>query len=191
MASLFQDIYNARPEEIENRTLDSLDWFRQNVRDIKLSPLSIQKQNQNFVTRMMLGRMYMFFYDPKTKDTLPYWDKFPIIVPIKRYATGYLGLNLHYIAPRHRALLLNSMYEYLIEDELPQDTRFKIVYELVKSVTKLKWGKPCLKQYLNAHIDGRICQVMPEYFDMVAMLPTQKFQKQNANYVYRKSRDKF
>ena len=30
--------------------------------------------------RQIVGSMQMFFYDPKTKDTLPYYDKFPLAI---------------------------------------------------------------------------------------------------------------
>ena len=192
MASLFQEITEARPETIQSLSMDSLDWFRQNVRDIRRTPENIQKQNQNFVTRIELGRMHMFFYRPKTEAKLPYWDNFPVTICIKRYATGFLGLNLHYIAPRYRILLLDAMYEFLMEnDDKPEDTRFRVIYQMVKSMSKLRWARPCLKQYQYNYIDSRICQVMPEHFDLVAMLTTQRFQKANANYVYSRSREKF
>ena len=63
MASLFSDIVQQRPEEIENLTLDSLDWFRGNVRDIRRGPEKFMKENQNFVQRFELGKMYMFMYE--------------------------------------------------------------------------------------------------------------------------------
>ena len=67
MASLFSDIVQQRPEEIENLTLDSLDWFRGNVRDIRRSPEKFMKENQNFVQRFELGKMYMFMYEGKSR----------------------------------------------------------------------------------------------------------------------------
>ena len=83
-------------------------------------------------------------------------------------------------------------YEFLMENEdKPEDTRFRVIYQMVKSMSKLRWARPCLKQYQYNYIDSRICQVMPEHFDLVAMLPTQRFQKANANYVYSRSREKF
>ena len=33
--------------------------------------------------RPSLGRLNMFFYDPKYKKTLPYYDTFPLVLPIE------------------------------------------------------------------------------------------------------------
>ena len=64
------------------------------------------KENQNFVQRFELGKMYMFMYDrPKGKDKLPYYDYFPLTICVKRYPTGFMGVNLHYLAPRYRHYL--------------------------------------------------------------------------------------
>ena len=57
MASLFSDIVEQRPEQLENLTYDSLQWFQGNVRDIRRSPEKFLKEGQNFVQRFELGKM--------------------------------------------------------------------------------------------------------------------------------------
>ena len=189
MASLFTDIVGQRPEEIEERTIDSLQWFQTNVRDIRRTPSSIMKENQNFVTRIELGKMYMFMYEAKRKDKLKYYDYFPVTICLKRYSTGFMGVNLHYLAPKYRALLMDGLYEFYREIE--DDSYFQVKYPTIKSVSKLRWAKPCIKQYQYPYIDSRIVEVQPEHMDMVVMLPSQKFMTKgtttNANDIYRES----
>lgn len=189
MASLFTDIVNQRPEEIETRSIDSLQWFQTNVRDIRRTPSSLMKENQNFVTRFELGKMYMFMYEAKRKDKLKYYDYFPVTICLKRYSTGFMGINLHYLAPRYRALLMDGLYEFYREIE--DESYFQIRYPSVKSISKLRWAKPCIKQYQYPYIDSRIVEVRPEHMDMVVMLPSQQFRSQgtttNANDIYRES----
>ena len=36
MTSLFEKLDNESPAELQRRSLDSLDWFRNNVRDIRI-----------------------------------------------------------------------------------------------------------------------------------------------------------
>ena len=36
MTSLFEKLENETPEELKRRSLTSLDWFRNNVRDIRI-----------------------------------------------------------------------------------------------------------------------------------------------------------
>ena len=183
------------PEQYEARSLESLDWLRK-----QLSPIRFQQDDLAYDDDLeredraypVLGEMYVYFYGAKWDKKLPYWDRFPVVIPFRYTNNGWYGLNLHYIAPRYRILLLDAMYEFLMENEdKPEDTRFRVIYQMVKSMSKLRWARPCLKQYQYNYIDSRICQVMPEHFDLVAMLPTQRFQKANANYVYSRSREKF
>ena len=49
--------------------------------------------------RRIIGSMQMFFYDPKHKETLPYYDKVSFVNYIKTRKGGFLGLNLHYLPP--------------------------------------------------------------------------------------------
>ena len=154
MASLFTDIVGSAPEELESRTLDSLQWFQRNVRDIRRTPSSLIKENQNFVTRFELGKMYMYMYDPKGKNKLPYYDYFPITICLKRYASGFMGINLHYLSPKYRALLMDGLYEYY--KEIEGNSYFQIRYPTVKSVSRLRWAKPCIKQYQYGYLDSRM-----------------------------------
>ena len=194
MASLFEKLENQRPAELRARSLDSIDWFRQNVRDIKIKGKNLQDEVDNYVLRFrQVGRMYMFFYDPKTKAKMRYWDRFPIMLTVKRYGTGWLGLNLHYIAPKYRMFLLDALYDFTTNEKYDETTRLRLTYQLIKSSRKLRWAKPCIKQYLNNHVYGRIVEVPPDKWEIVAMLPCQQFRPAgaNANTVYKESRRKF
>ena len=189
MTSLFEKLDNESPAELQRRSLDSLDWFRNNVRDIRIRQDQALREGE-VVTTLELGKMYMYYYDALHKDTLPYFDKFPLVVPIRKYATGFIGLNLHYIAPRYRMILLNEMFEYLNNTNMDESTRFRMTYDLLKSVSRLKYFRPCLKEYLYSQIRSQFSLVPSQYWVLVAMLPMQKFTV-NANTVYSESRSKF
>ena len=153
MASLFQDILDSKPEELEAKSIDSLQWFQSNIRDIRRTPTVVMKEAQNFVTRFDLGRMYMYMYMPKGMGKLPYYDLFPLTVVLKRYATGFLGFNMHYIAPRYRVLLMDYLYE--VQEESQEDTQFRVRYPDVKSISRLTFQiflAPCLNMTLTLKI---------------------------------------
>ena len=114
MASLFQEILDRKPEEIQATTQESLEWFQSNIRDIRRTPESLMKESQSFtdlLSRFDLGHMYMYMYMPETRGKLKYYDIFPLTVVIKKYSDGFLGFNLHYIAPRYRVQLMTYLYE--------------------------------------------------------------------------------
>ena len=132
----------------------------------------------------------MYLYDAKYQDLMPYWDKFPLTIVFDLLADGFMGINLHYIAPRYRTALLLGLYEIATDNEDDEEQRVILSYQLIKSVSGLRYAKPCVKRYLYGHVNSRIAEVPMENWDMMAMLPSQKFNV-NANTVYAESREKF
>ena len=43
--------------------------------------------------QLMPGYMDAFYYDPKHKATLPYYDKFPLIFPLSVGKDFFIGIN--------------------------------------------------------------------------------------------------
>ena len=176
------------PEELESGTEDSLEWFRNNLRDIKIKPVKIMKGLSAVApTGIRQGGVYMFHYDAKWKDVLPYWDSYPIVIPIERYRDGFLGINVHYISPLMRVPLLNKLFEFTLDGE--DDDRMVVDYDLTQLESGLKNAGPCIKRYLTTHIGARIVEVPKEQWESLMMLPTAKFNV-NANTVYADSRRK-
>jgi len=191
MLDLLDKIQNESPLENTQRSKESLEWFKGRLRKIR-QPVNKLLTDDDFpiVRRPELGRMYMYLYDAKYQDLMPYWDKFPLTIVFDLLTDGFMGINLHYIAPRYRTALLLSLYEIAIDNDDDEEQRVLLSYQLIKSVSGLKYAKPCVKRYLYGHINSRIAEVPMDNWDMMAMLPSQKFNV-NANTVYAESREKF
>ena len=63
----------------------STEWYRDKIRELG-TPTSLDlirdgKRSQN----PFFGRLNMFIYDPKLKQRLPYYDTFPLVLPLERY----------------------------------------------------------------------------------------------------------
>ena len=192
MESLLERLATETPTQLRDRSREALDFFRGHVRNLKISPQSFYKQtNLKKATRFLEGRMYTFFYDPKTKDKLPYYDRFPVILLLEANQQGFSGLNLHYIPPRYRVKLLNELYDFIVTDDEEDDenmkTRIRVTYEILQSTAKMKFFKPCYKRYLTSHIEGRALEIIPEYWDIMAMLPVGRFEKESVRKVYSES----
>ena len=192
MESLLERLATETPAQLRDRSREALDFFRGHVRNLKISPQSFYKQtNLKKATRFLEGRMYTFFYDPKTKDKLPYYDRFPVILLLEANQNGFSGLNLHYIPPRYRVKLLNELYDFIVTDDEEDDenmkTRIRVTYEILQSTAKMKFFRPCYKRYLTSHIEGRALEIIPEYWDIMAMLPVGRFQKESVRKVYSES----
>ena len=100
MANIFQKLeYEAFRAGINPRTKESMNWFRRKAQAMgKVNRSQLMKEDPiELKNRGIAGNMYMFFYDPKTKDDLPYYDSFPLTVVVGPAPGGFYGLNLHYL----------------------------------------------------------------------------------------------
>ena len=83
--------------------------------------------------RPSIGRLNMYFYDPKYKKTLPYYDRFPLVLPIERISGGFAGINFHYLRPVARFSLLERLQRFAIKGrEITRQNRFDVSYDRVK-----------------------------------------------------------
>ena len=81
MSDLLERLSNESPSELQRRTEESMKWFTSKMRAIRTRPASFFKKTNLSKTRRYLdGRMYMFFYEAKWQDKLPYWDAFPCTI---------------------------------------------------------------------------------------------------------------
>ena len=173
---------------VQPRSDESQKWFRNKLKNI--GQVNRQKLLRDSalqrVARPRMGDMYMFFYDPKHKVTLPYYDTFPLIIMVEKAPGGFYGLNMHYLPPVLRAKLFDGLAKS--DERYDENTRFRARYRLLQSVRKLKYFKPCFKHYLTKHVEGRISKVEAPEWEIALFMPTQRFKKATATQVYADSR---
>jgi hypothetical protein len=189
--SVFQNLQvKAFRAGVTPRTQESMKWFRSQVKDMRnINRQRLLKDDAvKKVTRPRMGDMYMFYYDPKHKETLPYYDQFPLIVMVDRAPGGFYGLNLHYLPPPLRAKFFDALMDTMSNDRYDDSTRLRARYSLLQNASKLKYFKPCFKHYLTKHVDSRIAKVEPTEWEIALFLPVQRFKKANATQVYKDSR---
>ena len=191
MANIFQNLeIEAFRKGITPRTKESMDWFRRRAQQMsRLSPTKVMnleplEKSQNPVP----GAMGMFLYDPKHKDTLPYYDTFPLVVFVGPAPKGFHGVNLHYLPPTLRAKMLDALMDNTTNKTYDESTRMKANYNLLKKVSGLKYFKPCFKHYLFDHVQSRFSVVPAPEWEIAAFLPTAQFKKASTSKVYADSR---
>lgn len=169
----------------------SRDWLRNKVKDLKPTAQTLMRDRERLRNSTFIGGMYFFYYDPKTKDTLPYYDRFPLVIPIERYSDGFLGLNLHYIHPKQRILLLDTLSEHKTNNNYDERTRLKLSYDFLRRAASAFQATPCIKRYLYSHVDSRFIEIQADEWDIAIMLPVEQFKGATANKVWSDSRKKF
>lgn len=120
----------------------------------------------------IIGKMYFFSYDPKWKDKLSKYDKFPMVFPIEMYGDGFLGLNLHYLNIAERQALIKRLLEYANNQKMNKTTRLKLSYDLLQSTKRLNsLSRPCIKRYLFSHCRSRFIEIYANEYDKAIQLP--------------------
>ena len=182
--SLFRDLeIEAFRAGITPRTRESIRWFQDKARQMfrgrfKMNRRSLMQddavdlKNRPITRTGPQGNMYMFFYDPKHKQTLPYYDGFPLIIMMGPAKGGFMGLNLHYLPPTVRARLL---------DTILGNDNVKIPEQYIA---------PAMKHYLFKHVRSRFALVDRPEWEVATFLPSADWNKASANRVYRDSRKK-
>jgi len=174
---------------------ESLRWLMQKIAKLRnptrLS-VPITKEKDRWTRpgdrqKFLMGGMYYFVYDAKGKDSLPYYDRFPLVLPLKRLPDGFIGLNLHYLPLRYRVLFLRKLLNFAIYNEDDEIKRIRITYPILDASSKLKEFRPCLKRYLYTHIKSRILAVEPNEWDVATYLPVHQFKNAQPKQVWQDS----
>ena len=131
------------------------------------------------------GRLNMFFYDPKLKTKLPYYDTFPLVLPLERYPDGFLGINFHYLPINLRIRLLDRMVDFSNNTKFDESTTLDVDYTGVKGIRLVK---PTLKRYLSGRVKTNFRRIDADEFTVATLLPVQRFRKASDQEVYRDSR---
>jgi hypothetical protein len=167
-------------------------WIRDKVKELEnLRPELLMRDTKRKRNTFQLGKMYFFNYNPKWKDILPFYDIFPLVIPIDFYSDGFLGLNLHYLSPTVRAKLLDKLSEYATDNRFDEKTRLMVTYSMLKSASGLEAFKPCLKRYLTKHVTSKFLMIDATEWDIAIFLPVESFIGATKTKVYRDSTKKY
>jgi len=169
------------------------DWFKEKIKQAGASarmravtPNQLLKRQPE--DNIMLGKMFFYKYDPKWAKKLPYWDMYPLVFPFEKAPGGFYGLNLHYIPPRDRAILMDSLNQYANNDKYDKTTRLQLSYQLLK---KYRRAVPCVKRYLGDHVVSQTVRVDADEWEIAIFLPVERFQKESKKTVWKDSRRHF
>jgi hypothetical protein len=113
------------------------------------------------------------------------------VIPINRYPEGFLGLNLHYIHPKDRVILLDKLSTTLNNKNYDESTKFRINYAYLSKASKIYEATPCIKKYLFRHVESRFLEITSDEWDIAAMLPVERFMGANKQRVFTESRKKY
>jgi hypothetical protein len=174
---IFTDIVNQGRTAANKPGFDAVDWFREKARatmGINTSRL-VAGNKQYQTTKILPGHLYMFGYDAKMKDTLPFYDRFPVVFPFSRDGESFTGINLHYLPFPLRARLMDALYQIVTDQKFNEKTRLNLSYRMLASSSRYKYFEPCVKKYLYSHVQTKFLQVPSNEWDIALFLPLERF----------------
>jgi hypothetical protein len=189
-----QDVFERNQYDLQTAVKRSSSWFNKQVSSLaqqNITPNQVLKGNtsQN-TTTIQPGNLYMYFYDPKTKEDLPYYDRFPLVFPFRKTSDGFYGLNMHYLPYDLRIYLLDALLTFKTNSRWDETTKLKYSWALIDGVSRYKAAQPCVKQYLNGHVKSQFRKVSSQDWATAMLLPVEKFVGASKQQVWADSRKK-
>lgn len=166
----------------------SVDWFKKKIGDLGgNSPTArtdllaeTKKMQYSFV---LPGAMYMFMYDPKYKDELPYYDKFPLSLIFAEEGDRFWGINFHYLSYKVRGILFDKMWLIASRYHDSQERVQRMNWKLLSNVSKFPEVRPAVKSYLYTQVRSRFIRVPVEDWKTAIFLPVDMFAKKSQGAV--------
>ena len=187
--SLFDDIKeSAAGRELSTR------WYRGKITSMGGSNMTATQHidQGNTTARPNYGMMNLFSYRPETAEKLPYYDLFPLSIPVVKHRDGFTGINFHYLSVPLRVKLLDILVEAFADDD---KGKLDMTW---RSIANLRSVRPIVRRYKAQKVKSLFLKLTIEDMLIAALLPVQQFytgaynsrRAVRANDVYRETRNK-
>ena len=153
----------------------SLTWYRGKVKSLMDNVTKNKLMRGKLFATPQPNGLNFFRYNPKLASILPYYDVFPLVLPIQSARGGFLGINFHYLPIPLRMKLFETL----------EKRDFKGDYRALKNVREIK---PTIKHYLRSQMASKFLRLDEEEFAPAIFLPVQDFRKAGASTVHAASR---
>ena len=171
MATIFDKIR----QDVGDREL-SLTWYRRKVSQLasRISAGRLMREGKILKTPGF-NQLNFFRYNPKTAALLPYYDVFPLVMPIDSAPGGFYGINFHYLPIPLRMRLLETLAK----------RKFAGDYRKLKNI---KLIKPCIKHYLRSQFASGFYRLDEIDYAPAIFMPVQSFKKAGMTAAHRDAR---
>lgn len=189
--SIFSEVFEKNQIDLKTAVTKSRTWFQQQAALIsrqQIAPLRlIRSEPERNVRRIIPGELYLFSYDAKTQDKLPYWDMFPLVFPFRKLKDGFIGLNMHYLPYAFRIRLLDRLMDFKTNKKMDETTRLRYSWGMIDGASRYKLAQPCVHRYLTNHIQSPMKKIDSQDWATAMMLPVERFVGANKQRVWTES----
>lgn len=166
----------------------STEWFKKKISDLggfgPAIKTELLAETRHLQTNFPLpGAMHFFAYDPKYKDELPYYDKFPLALIFSVENELMRGINFHYLSYRVRKILFDKLWQIASQYHNNRQQVQRLSWKLLGNVSKFPEVQPAVKSYLYTHLRSRLIKVPVQDWATAIYLPVETFAKKNQGAV--------
>jgi hypothetical protein len=170
----------------------SVDWFKKKISDLggnspsaKNDLIKTTKPIQTM--RFIPGSLFIFKYDPKYKESLPFYDTWPCSLIFSIEEDLVRGINFHYLPYAIRGKLFDKLNLIAAKYHNNQQQVMRLNWKLLSNVAKFPEVRPAVKSYLYSHLQSKLIKVPVEDWKTAILLPIESFAKKSLAYVSRDS----
>jgi len=170
----------------------SMDWFKQKIRGIgksEFKPSALTNTQDLLRKRLQIGQLYLYYYDPITKDKLPYYDTFPLVYPYKKVENGFMGYNLHYLPPILRFKVMGTLLN-IQQSGTSEQKKLAYSYGVLNANEVSKYYAPCIRRYLTSQVRSNYVLIPAEDWLSAALLPTERFVGASSAKIWKETMDR-
>ncbi len=169
-------------------------WFMKRIsKDIRLSRNNAFEQFKSTSRKRtpkdkgIIGRMLLFKYDARHKDTLPVWDMFPMGFVFNSFVGGngygesgvqyFSMINLHYLPPALRLKLFTELLKFNNDTALREKSKLILSWRVLKAFSKSELAAHCVKTYRADHVRSELLEISPRFWEICIFLNIQRWAK--------------
>jgi len=177
-------IFDELREEAHGRDL-SIRWYRQKVQELLPKPqvrrmIREGYKTQKVTVRPNFGMMNLFYYRPKGAEKLPYYDIFPLVIPMgRRLNDGFVGINFHYLSVPQRWLLLERLSMFQMPSELDsfdsEEGAGEVMALFWSKIRRKRGVKPIVRRYLTKNIQSYFLKIELSEMLIALAIPMERF----------------
>lgn len=132
------------------------------------------------------GQILHYVYNPKYKDSLPFWDQYPTIIVLNQNSRYVLGLNIHFVPTAIRKKIIHFLLKKNVHN-IKKGKPIQASYLLFKSLLRKLNATICIRKYIKIRMSNNC--VVPtsyeSYIDSAIKLNTKKIYGMSQDAIYK------
>jgi hypothetical protein len=182
LKTIERSYYKANKNAQKRNTAASMKWFSKYIPKnyARVRTARLFRDRKLWADSIDPGSMYTFEYDALHKDTLPFWDRYPLVFFFDSFKSKegkqlLLGINLHYLPPALRLVAYKALLKTRNEKRYRSSTKLKLSWQVLKGLSASKYFEHSVKMYRVDHLASKFVKVPPSSWEMFLFLPTARF----------------